>query len=104
MHRMFCIYRTGSRDKLQAFSAASAVQVNIAIMRAFVKLREMIASDQRPCPMSLDNLEQKYDSQFKVVFDAIRHNALVPYKKRKIGFEVRREWRDTGHPDAKMKK
>ena len=48
-----------------------AVQVNIAIMRVFVKLREMIASNKE-LSRRLDKLEKKYDAQFKVVFDAIR--------------------------------
>ena len=66
-----------------------AVQVNIAIMRAFVKLREMIAS-HKDLAKRLDDIENKYDSQFKVVFDAIRQLMTPPEpKKRKIGFEVR---------------
>jgi hypothetical protein len=48
-----------------------AVQVNIAIMRTFVKLREMIISNKEMAKR-LDALEKKYDTQFKVVFDAIR--------------------------------
>ena len=48
-----------------------AIQVNIEIMRAFVKLRELIASN-KDLAKRLDDLEKKYDSQFKVVFDAIR--------------------------------
>ena len=66
-----------------------AVQVNIAIMRAFVKLREMIASN-KDLARRLDDIEKKYDAQFKVVFDAIRQLMTPPEpKKRKIGFEVR---------------
>jgi len=66
-----------------------AVQVNIAIMRAFVKLREMIAS-HKDLAKRLDDLERKYDAQFKVVFNAIRQLMTPPEtKKRKIGFEVR---------------
>lgn len=66
-----------------------AVQVNIAIIRAFVKLREMIASN-KDLAKRLDDLEKKYDSQFKIVFDAIRQLMTPPEtKKRKIGFEVR---------------
>ena len=63
-----------------------AVQVNIAIMRVFVKLREMIASNKE-LAKKLDNLEKKYDTQFKVVFDAIRQ-LMTPSepKRRKIGF------------------
>jgi hypothetical protein len=65
-----------------------AIQVNIAIMRAFVRLREMIASREE-LAQKLDALEAKYDSQFKVVFDAIRQlmaPPVSPKKKRKIGF------------------
>ena len=47
------------------------MQVNIAIMRAFVKLRGMLAS-HRDLAHRLDDMEKKYDAQFKVVFDAIR--------------------------------
>ncbi|KPK81279.1 MAG: DNA-binding protein [Bacteroides sp. SM23_62_1] len=65
-----------------------AVQVNIEIMRAFVRLREMLAS-HKDLKHKLLALE-KYDEQFKVVFDAIR--ALMSEEKkpkRRIGFEVR---------------
>ncbi len=63
-----------------------AVQVNIAIMRAFVKLREMIASNKE-LAKKLDELEKKYDMQFKIVFDAIRQLMAPPEpKEKKIGF------------------
>ena len=63
-----------------------AVQVNIAIMRAFVQMRELAASS-RAISKRLDVLEQRYDAQFKVVFDAIREMMAPPPKKaRKIGF------------------
>jgi hypothetical protein len=48
-----------------------AVQVNIQIMRTFAKLREII-SQHKDLARRLDDLEKKYDAQFKVVFDAIR--------------------------------
>jgi hypothetical protein len=48
-----------------------AIQVNIEIMRAFVRLRQILASN-RELAKRLDDLERKYDAQFKVVFDAIR--------------------------------
>jgi len=48
-----------------------AVQVNIEIMRAFVRLRQILASNAQ-LARKLDTLEKKYDAQFKVVFDAIR--------------------------------
>lgn len=63
-----------------------AIDVNILIMRAFVKLREMIAS-HKDLAKSLADLENKYDAQFKVVFDAIRELMRPPEpKKGKIGF------------------
>lgn len=67
-------------------NSKSAVQVNIAIMRVFVKLREMIASNKE-LSKRLDKLEKKYDAQFKVVFDAIRELMTPPEpKSRRIGF------------------
>ncbi len=68
-------------------SSKRAVQVNIAIMRAFVKLREMLAT-HKDLARKLNAMEKKYDSQFKVVFDAIRQ-LMIPLspKKRKIGFQ-----------------
>lgn len=66
-----------------------AVQVNIMIMRAFVRLREMIAS-HKDLARRLAELEKKYDSQFKVVFDAIRQ-LMEPAKPRprRIGFHAK---------------
>jgi hypothetical protein len=64
-----------------------AVHVNIAVMRAFVRLREMLAS-HRDLARKIEEMEKKYDSQFRVVFDAIR--ALLeapPTKSRPIGFQ-----------------
>src|SRR5258708_19160161 len=63
-----------------------AVQVNVEIMRAFVRLRNMIGHN-RELARRLDALESKYDRQFKVVFDAIRElMAPPPSPKRRIGF------------------
>jgi hypothetical protein len=65
-----------------------AIQVNIEIMRAFVRLRQILASN-RELAKRLDDLERKYDAQFKVVFDAIRALMKPPEsKKRPIGFLV----------------
>jgi ORF6N domain len=65
-----------------------AVQVNIAIMRTFVQLREMLLSNAE-LARKLSNLEKKYDTQFKVVFDAIRE-LMTPAEKprRQIGFHA----------------
>ena len=63
-----------------------AIQVNIAVMRAFVKLREML-STHRELARKLELMEQKYDVQFKAVFDAIRELMKPPDKPRqRIGF------------------
>ena len=51
--------------------SAEAVDVNIAIMRAFVRLNEFVAT-YKELASRLVELEEKYDGQFKVVFDAIR--------------------------------
>src|SRR5207253_6674282 len=48
-----------------------AVQVNIAVMRTFVRLRQMLISNAE-LARKLEQLEKNYDHQFKVVFDAIR--------------------------------
>ena len=66
-----------------------AIQVNIQIMRAFAKLREIISAN-KDLSRRLDTLEKKYDAQFKVIFDAIRQLMAQPEpKKKKIGFTVR---------------
>ena len=66
-----------------------AVLVNVEIMRAFVKLRQMLASNAE-LSRRLDELESKYDRQFKVVFDAIRKLMSPAVRDRKeIGFGSR---------------
>ena len=65
-----------------------AIQVNIEIMRTFVRLRRILQSHAE-LARKLDNLEKKYDAQFKVVFDATRELMKPPEtKKRPIGFIV----------------
>ena len=66
-----------------------AIKVNIEIMRAFVRLRRILASNA-DLARKLDALEKKYDAQFRVVFDAIRELMKPPEsKKRPIGFLLR---------------
>ncbi len=64
-----------------------AVAVNIEIMRTFVKLRQWLSSN-KDLAHRLDELEMKYDRQFKSVFDAIRQLMSPPTKPQKgrIGF------------------
>ena len=69
-----------------------AIEVNIQIMRAFVALRQMISTNKE-LSHRLDDLEKKYDSNFKLVFDAIRQLMTTPDQpnKRKIGFGREKE-------------
>ena len=63
-----------------------AVQASIHVVRAFVKLRQILASNKE-LSKRFNELEKKYDAQFKVVFDAIRQLMTPPEpKRRKIGF------------------
>ena len=56
-----------------------AVQASIQVVRAFVKLREMLAS-HKDLARKLKEMEKKYDAQFKIVFDAIRQLMSPPEK------------------------
>jgi hypothetical protein len=70
-------------------SSERAVLVNVEIMRAFVNLRRMLASNAE-LSRRFDQLESKYDRKFRVVFDAIRQLMLPPLPGRKqIGFRPR---------------
>jgi len=67
-----------------------AIQVNVQIMRAFVRLRQMLAS-HADLARKLDALEKKYDTQFKVVFDAIRElmNLQNPTATNRLSLKLR---------------
>jgi len=63
-----------------------AVEVSVLVVRAFVKMRELLTI-HKDILRKLEVLEEKYDHQFKVVFDAIRQLMLPPVKpQRRIGF------------------
>ena len=81
-----------------------AVQVNIEIMRAFVRLRELM-STHKDLARKLETLEKKYDAQFKVVFDAIRQLMTQPEpKQRKIGFLVKERAAKYGRPVMSLRR
>src|SRR5262245_61944078 len=68
-----------------------AAQTSVQVVRAFVRLRQMLASNAE-LARKLEALEKKYDRQFKAVFDAIRRLMVPPKEKlREIGFHVRHE-------------
>jgi hypothetical protein len=69
--------------------SSRAIQVNIAIMRAFSRLRLMLATHDE-LARKLDELEKKYDSQFSAVFEALRELMIPPDPPPKqIGFGAR---------------
>lgn len=69
-------------------NSEKAVQVSVQIIRTFVRLREMLASNAE-LAWKLEALEKKYNQQFKIVFDTIRQLLAPPDKaKQKIGFRV----------------
>ncbi len=64
-----------------------AVLVNIQIMRTFTKLRQMLSTHEE-LKIKIESIEKKYDSQFRIVFDAIKELITEDMKpERKIGFE-----------------
>ena len=70
--------------------SARAIAVNIEIMRAFVRLRELV-NEHRDLAQKIDALEKRYDANFEVVFDAIRELLTPPPappkpRKRRIGY------------------
>jgi len=69
--------------------SSRAISVNIEIMRAFVRLREIL-STHKELARKLEEMEEKYDGQFTVVFDAIRQLMAppLPENTRKIGFRL----------------
>jgi len=76
-----------------ALNSKRAIQVNIQIMRAFTKLREM-ALNYKGLKEKIEAMERKYDKQFKIVFEAIKKLLELPSKKGKrviVGFHPRKD-------------
>lgn len=72
--------------------SARAVRVNVEIMRAFVRLRRILAAHQ-DLVRRVDDLERHYDRDFRVVFQAIRELMSPPEPPRKrIGFRAQTGW------------
>ena len=66
-----------------------AIQVNIQIIRTFIRLRELLAS-HRKLQRKIDEMEQKYDERFKTVFEMMRElTATRPKSRRQIGFHAK---------------
>ncbi|MGB7622473.1 MAG: ORF6N domain-containing protein [Terriglobia bacterium] len=85
---VFAFTEQGVAMLSSALRSKRAVQVNVEIMRAFVRLRQIMAS-HADLARKLEGLERKYDAQFRGVFDAIRQLMAPPRpKRRRIGFHV----------------
>jgi len=81
-----------------------AIETSIFVVRAFVNLRQMISA-HKDLERRLDALHERYDEQFKVVFDAIRALMAPPEKPRKkIGFEVKEDKSTYGKKEKAQKK
>jgi hypothetical protein len=86
-YRPYAFTEQGVAMLSSVLNSNRAIQANVEIMRAFVRLRGLIGHN-RELARRLDDLESRYDSQFKVVFDAIRElmSPPQPAPKRRIGF------------------
>jgi len=86
-YRPYAFTEQGVAMLSSVLRSKQAVRVNVEIMRAFVRLRAMLASNE-DLARKLAALEKRYDAQFKVVFDAIRQLMAPPEPKlrRSIGF------------------
>jgi hypothetical protein len=70
-------------------NSKKAVEINIMIIRAFIKIRELLSTHKK-LAMKIAQLETKYDEQFVVVFNALKHLMKEPEKKKvQIGFRAR---------------
>jgi len=85
----FAFTEHGAVMLANVLNSPTAVSVSIQIVRAFIKLRQTIASHKN-LARRFDELEEKYESQFKVVFQALRQLMTRPEPtKRRIGFLAR---------------
>jgi hypothetical protein len=85
-HRPYAFTEQGVAMLSSVLRSKQAVRVNVEIMRAFVRLRQAMSA-HADLVRRLDEMEQEYDAQFKVVFDALRQLMAPPASRRKrIGF------------------
>ena len=83
----FVFTEHGAMMAANVLRSPEASKMSVFVVRAFVRLRQMLATNAN-LARKLESLEQKYDGQFRVVFDAIRALMAEPEKpKRRIGFQ-----------------
>lgn len=86
-HRPFAFTEHGALMLASVLKSPQAVQASIQVVRAFLRLRELLAT-HRDLARKLEGLEKRYDAKFKVVFEAIREMTRPPRAgTRSIGFE-----------------
>ena len=87
-HLPYAFTEQGVAMLSSVLNSERAINVNIQIMRTFTKLREMIEGNKE-LKLKIEELEKKYDKQFQVVFETIKHLIEPEIKpKRKVGFYV----------------
>jgi len=87
----FAFTEHGALMLANILNSERAAQASVQVVRAFVRLRQMLASNAE-LSRKLARLEKKYDAQFKVVFDAIRQLMSPTETRRKeIGFHVKHD-------------
>ncbi|MBN1868951.1 MAG: ORF6N domain-containing protein [Candidatus Omnitrophica bacterium] len=88
-YRPFAFTENGVAMLSSVLNSKRAIQVNIQIMRTFTKMREILAGHAE-LRRKIEEMEKKYDYQFKIVFDAIKKLLEPPEKpKHPIGFHAR---------------
>lgn len=88
-YRPYAFTEQGVAMLSSVLNSPRAIQVNIEIIRAFVRLRQILTS-HKELARKLEELEKKYDAQFQVVFEAIRQlmEPQEDYVQKRIGFQA----------------
>lgn len=84
---VFAFTQEGVAMLSSVLNSKQAIQVNIQIMRAFVALRR-IGLTYAVLKRKIEDMENKYDGQFAVVFEAIKRLLEPPKQTRVVGFHV----------------
>ncbi len=89
-YRPYVFTEHGAIMAANVLNSPRAIEMSVYVVRAFVRLREVLTT-HKDLARKLEELEQKYDAQFKTVFDAIRQLMTPPPgpPKKQIGFHVR---------------
>ena len=87
IYRPYAFSEQGVAMLSSVLNSDRAIQVNIQIMRTFIKLRQLLAT-HKDLQRKIEEIEKKYDRQFRIVFQIIRELAASSKEsKRKIGFK-----------------